>query len=218
VAYEHRPGQNGHQGQWPGNDGRSLPPQWGSGQQDDTQRLGPYAPQGHDQGGPARHKAITGVLGFVALIIVTAGCGGSGGSSLSHDNGTTTGLTTASTAASATVTGTPSKHATQAAAAPEAQPSKTQAIPVASRASAAPAPAHTTQAPAPPAPAPTTQAAVAPPPAPAAPASCHPLTNGGNCYEAGEFCRNSDHGVSGVAGNGEAITCADNDGWRWEPS
>jgi hypothetical protein len=89
---------------------------------------------------------------------------------------------------------------------------------VASRASAAPAPAHTTQAPAPPAPAPTTQAAVAPPPAPAAPASCHPLTNGGNCYEAGEFCRNSDHGVSGVAGNGEAITCADNDGWRWEPS
>lgn len=49
-------------------------------------------------------------------------------------------------------------------------------------------------------------------------ASCYPLTNGGNCYEPGEFCRSSDHGASGVAGNGEAITCEDNNGWRWEPS
>jgi hypothetical protein len=24
--------------------------------------------------------------------------------------------------------------------------------------------------------------------------------------------------MSGVAGDGEAITCEDNDGWRWEPS
>jgi hypothetical protein len=24
--------------------------------------------------------------------------------------------------------------------------------------------------------------------------------------------------MSGVAGNGEAITCEDNNGWRWEPS
>jgi hypothetical protein len=47
---------------------------------------------------------------------------------------------------------------------------------------------------------------------------CYPLTNGGNCYEPGEYCRDSDHGVSGVAGDGEAITCLDNDGWRWEPS
>ena len=70
-----------------------------------------------------------------------------------------------------------------------------------------PAPVHTTPA-----------AAPSPPPASTAPASCHPLTNGGNCYEPGEFCRASDHGVSGVAGDGEAITCKDNDGWRWEPS
>jgi hypothetical protein len=55
----------------------------------------------------------------------------------------------------------------------------------------------------------------APPPAPA---SCHPLTNGGKCYEPGEFCRDSDHGVTGLAGDGETITCEDNDGWRWEPS
>jgi hypothetical protein len=50
------------------------------------------------------------------------------------------------------------------------------------------------------------------------PAGCSPLTNAGNCYEPGEYCRNSDHGVSGVAGDGEAITCEDNNGWRWEPT
>ena len=66
----------------------------------------------------------------------------------------------------------------------------------------------------------STPAAAAPPPPPSsAPAtSCHPLTNGGNCYEPGEFCRTSDHGVSGVAGDGEAIVCQDNNGWRWEPA
>jgi hypothetical protein len=46
---------------------------------------------------------------------------------------------------------------------------------------------------------------------------CHPLTDSGNCYEPGEFCRNSDHGMTGVAGDGEAIECEDNNGWRWEP-
>ncbi len=62
-----------------------------------------------------------------------------------------------------------------------------------------------------PAPAPTT----APPPAPS---GCYPKTDSGNCYEPGEFCRDSDHGVSGVAGDGEKIICEDNDGWRWEPA
>jgi len=46
---------------------------------------------------------------------------------------------------------------------------------------------------------------------------CYPLTNGRNCYEPGEYCRNSDHGTNGVAGNGENITCTYNNGWRWEP-
>ena len=50
------------------------------------------------------------------------------------------------------------------------------------------------------------------------PGGCTPLTDGGNCYEPGEFCRNSDHGATGVAGNGTPITCQNNDGWRWEPS
>jgi hypothetical protein len=54
--------------------------------------------------------------------------------------------------------------------------------------------------------------------APQPPASCYPTTNSGHCYEPGEYCRNSDHGASGVAGNGEKIICKNNDGWRWEPA
>jgi hypothetical protein len=70
---------------------------------------------------------------------------------------------------------------------------------------------------------PTTQRPVAPStapstaPPPPAPTGCYPLSNGGRCYEPGEFCRDSDHGVTGVAGDGERIVCEDNDGWRWEP-
>ena len=51
-----------------------------------------------------------------------------------------------------------------------------------------------------------------------APVGCEPKTDAGNCYQAGEFCRDSDHGASGTTATGEAITCADNDGWRWEPA
>jgi hypothetical protein len=54
-----------------------------------------------------------------------------------------------------------------------------------------------------------------PPPTPAA---CYPLTDSGGCYEPGEYCRDADHGASGVAGDGEAITCEYNNGWRWEPT
>ena len=84
---------------------------------------------------------------------------------------------------------------------------------------ATPPPARVTSAPA--------QATSAAPPAPATtpastaattPAGCTPLSNEGTCYEPGEYCRNVDHGASGVAGDGEAITCEDNDGWRWEPA
>ncbi len=58
--------------------------------------------------------------------------------------------------------------------------------------------------------------APAPTPATTAPSSCYPKTDGGNCYEAGELCRASDHGATGMSGNGESIKCEDNDGWRWE--
>jgi hypothetical protein len=63
-----------------------------------------------------------------------------------------------------------------------------------------------------------TAAAASAAPSPPTAAGCHPLTDSGNCYEPGEYCRNDDHGASGVAGDGEAITCEDNNGWRWEPS
>jgi hypothetical protein len=61
-------------------------------------------------------------------------------------------------------------------------------------------------------------AAPKPPPTPTPMPTCYPTTDSGNCYEPGEYCRNDDHGTSGVAGDGESITCEDNNGWRWEPS
>jgi len=63
-----------------------------------------------------------------------------------------------------------------------------------------------------------------PPPAPAPshsvapPAGCYPRASSGNCYEPGEFCPHADAGMSGVAGNGEAIICENNNGLRWEPA
>jgi len=92
----------------------------------------------------------------------------------------------------------------------------------------APAPPPTTTAPAPASPLPTTTVpatAAPPPPAPtsasaAAPTTssgCYPLTNRGNCYKPGEYCRKSDRGASGVAGDGKHIVCENNNGWRWEP-
>jgi hypothetical protein len=94
--------------------------------------------------------------------------------------------------------------------------------PRAAPAAALAAPAQPTSAPPAAAP-PPTHAAPPPPPTHAAPpppptaASCHPLSDEGHCYEPGEFCRDSDHGVTGVAGDGKTIKCEDNDGWRWEP-
>lgn len=88
----------------------------------------------------------------------------------------------------------------------------------------------TTQPPAtaPPAKAPATTPATAPattarkstttsPPTTQAQTSCYPLTNSGTCPSAGQFCRASDHGAYGVAKNGDAIVCRDNNGWRWQP-
>ena len=84
---------------------------------------------------------------------------------------------------------------------------------------ATPAPAPPPQAPPPPAQAPPPPPPAAPPPPPPpVPANCYPLTNAGNCYEPGEFCRTSDHGKTGRAGNGETIICQNKNGWRWEPA
>jgi hypothetical protein len=56
------------------------------------------------------------------------------------------------------------------------------------------------------------------PPTAAPAAACSPATSSGNCYSAGEYCPDADHGASGTAGNGEAMVCEDNNGWRWEPA
>jgi hypothetical protein len=98
-------------------------------------------------------------------------------------------------------------------------------------AQAGPACATAAVAPSPPAPAPPTETTptetappppvptqTTPPPAATTPAGCSPVSDEGTCYEPGEYCRDDDHGVSGVAGDGEAIICEDNDGWRWEPA
>jgi cardiolipin synthase A/B len=47
---------------------------------------------------------------------------------------------------------------------------------------------------------------------------CYPITDEGGCYMPGEYCRGDDHGVTGRAGNGEAIVCEDKNGWYWEPA
>jgi hypothetical protein len=234
-------GQPGYdeRGQQAGGDGRWQPPEWRYGQQRHEQGNGqrgyapgqyqppfqpapppqpgqrgfgpsvpppPYGPPKPPRGKswPARHKVLTGVFGFAAFIIVIVAVANAGGSPSSPGSGTAVGLTTS---ASATATTVPSQHATRAAAAVQkTHPQRVQTTSAPARAVA------------PPAPAPTTPAAVVAPPAAAAPASCRPLTSGGNCYEPGEYCRNADHGASGVAGDGKAITCEDNDGWRWEPA
>jgi hypothetical protein len=57
-----------------------------------------------------------------------------------------------------------------------------------------------------------------PPPPPQTPRGCYPKTSSGNCYEPGEYCATADHGMTGVAGNGEPIICENHNGWRWEPN
>lgn len=47
------------------------------------------------------------------------------------------------------------------------------------------------------------------------------MTNGGNCYERGEFWRSFDEGTRGIAGDSDPISCEDNNtdfvGSWWPP-
>ena len=46
---------------------------------------------------------------------------------------------------------------------------------------------------------------------------CYPKAPSGNCYEPGEFCPEADAGMTGVAGDGKAITCELVSGrYHWE--
>ena len=62
------------------------------------------------------------------------------------------------------------------------------------------------------------QRTLPPQPTPTTTGVCYPLTDGGKCYEPGAYCRQSDHGTVGRAGDGATIVCEDNNGWRWEPA
>ena len=59
-------------------------------------------------------------------------------------------------------------------------------------------------------------AVASPAPAPTS-GSCHPIAASGKCYEPGEFCPRADAGMTGMAGDGEKIICADI-GLRWKPA
>jgi hypothetical protein len=215
--------------QWQGGDGRWQPPEWRYGQRKDETRqwydqgygqqgappyrqqspyqqqshAGPVRPSQRGQSWPARHKVLTGALSSAALLIIVIAAVNAGKPPSSPGNGTTADLTTSASA-------TPTASA--------AAPASAAVTTSAASAPAASAPSEDASQPAVTAPVPTAPAAVVVPPTAAAPASCTPLTNGGKCYEPGEYCRDDDHGASGVAGDGEAITCEDNDGWRWEPA
>ncbi|MFD5075745.1 hypothetical protein [Streptomyces sp. NPDC058371] len=46
--------------------------------------------------------------------------------------------------------------------------------------------------------------------------TCTIVSNAGNCYSAGQFCRNSDHGAITTTDSGTKIKCAySSNAWRW---
>ncbi|MFF9041482.1 hypothetical protein ACF090_39120 [Streptomyces sp. NPDC014892] len=48
------------------------------------------------------------------------------------------------------------------------------------------------------------------------PGTCSIVSNSGNCYSAGQFCRNSDHGAVTTTEDGTEIKCAySSNAWRW---
>jgi cardiolipin synthase A/B len=64
---------------------------------------------------------------------------------------------------------------------------------------------------------PATPGIAAPPSTSPTAAGCTPIDNEGGCYKPGEYCRDDDHGVTGRAGDGQTITCENENGtWYWE--
>jgi cytoskeletal protein RodZ len=146
------------------------------------------------------------VLALVGIVLF-AGCGNS-----TKAKSVITTTTTTLSVSSSTTTPSASSTAAPAASTASATTSPTTARPAATAPPATSPRVTTAPVTSPPATKPPTT-----PPTTAYTVTCHPLTNGGNCYRPGEFCRTSDHGAVGVAGNGATITCRDNNGWRWEP-
>jgi len=178
----------------------------------------------HSREGNIMKKSIACMLAGIATATI--------GISACASSGSTTTITTATNAASPISTSYTDKNGYACASAqassgycpedpaskPYSQPSPATSSTVAASSTPTPArkhratPAATTLAPAPPPP------TTAPATAPSTPSGCYPLSDENTCYEPGEYCRDSDHGTSGVAGDGKRIICEDNDGWRWEPA
>ena len=129
---------------------------------------------------------------------------------------TIVGLSIALTAGLSACSNSPSKPVAAAHNAPPTSTAPSTSTTNAATTTTTTAPPTTTTTTAPPAT--TTSTSPPPPPSTAAATGCTPLSDEGTCYEPGEYCRDSDHGVTGRAGDGETITCDNNDGWRWEPS
>ena len=79
-----------------------------------------------------------------------------------------------------------------------------------------PSPTRSSPAPRPSASSPSPRPPHSSPPTSPPPAGCYPRASTGNCYRAGEYCPEADHGMHGIDANGNPIICEDNDGWRWE--
>jgi hypothetical protein len=158
-------------------------------------------------------------IGLLILVIIGSVAGG--GSSSPTLNPPSPVASFAPVAADVSITPSPThKAAASNSTAPvtaSAAASSSSPAPVRTQAPATTAPPSTAPTTAPAAP-PTTAPAAPPTTAPAAPA-CSPLTSGGNCYEPGEFCPAKDHGMSGIAGDGKAITCSyysSSGTWHWK--
>ncbi len=49
--------------------------------------------------------------------------------------------------------------------------------------------------------------------------TCSIVSNAGNCYQAGQYCRSSDHGATTTTAGGTRITCTyRSNAWRWSYS
>ena len=157
-----------------------------------------------------RRGIITAVVGVVLIIVLP---------SVNSKPTTTTALSPTALGGTASPSHAAPASSKPASPSPVATKSRTPVTSAPPKTAVAAVPVQTSAAPAytpPPVPAPTTQAPQ-PVQTTAQPQGCSPQTDSGKCYEPGEYCRDNDHGVTGVAGDGEAIKCEDNDGWRWEP-
>jgi hypothetical protein len=154
---------------------------------------------------PRRHKVLT-VLGGLAALIIIGGIASAAGSGNTRQAGNATPLAAATLTHTATPSPAPTHHTTKKNARPQETPVTVQATTPASAPAPAAAPSH---------PAATARAAAPSHPAAATSAGCHPLSDEDTCYKPGEYCRDADHGAPGIAGDGKAITCEDNGGWRW---